>query len=104
VCAFGHKPVPSENVVGAWAASGAGSASYSINLKKDGTFTWAFKRGSHPQEAKEVFALEGNVLALEPNTGGTLVAELTATGQDNLKFKMIGGPKDDAGLEFRRAP
>jgi tetratricopeptide (TPR) repeat protein len=97
------KPVPTDVVVGNWTASGAGSGSYAMNLKKDGTFTWAFGRGKRKQEAKGVYAVEGNVLAMEPDTGGVLLAELTPKGQDNLNFKMIGGNKDDAGLEFRRS-
>lgn len=94
------KPVPPDNVVGNWTASGAGSASYSMNLKKDGTFTWAFNRGSRKQDAKGVYAMEGNVLAMEPDTGGVLLAELTVKGQDSLNFKMIGGAKDDAAWNF----
>jgi tetratricopeptide (TPR) repeat protein len=96
------KAVAGESVLGAWTATGPGSARYSMTLNKDGTFAWAFSRGARKQEAKGVFALEGNVLALEPDTGGVLLAELTAQGQDNLNFKMVGGPKDDTGLGFRR--
>jgi tetratricopeptide (TPR) repeat protein len=96
------KPVPVDNVVGGWTAAGKGSASYSLTLGKDGKFTWGFNRGSRKQEAKGVYALEGNVLAMEPDTGGVLLAELTVKGQDGLHFKMIGGAKDDPGLDFRR--
>jgi uncharacterized protein (TIGR03066 family) len=96
------EPVPANNVVGAWTADGPRSASYSMTLGKDGTFSWAFKRGSRKQQAKGVYALEGNVLAMEPETGGVLLAELTLKDQDNLHFKMVGGAKDDPSLEFRR--
>jgi tetratricopeptide (TPR) repeat protein len=98
------KPVPADNVVGTWTATGAGSAGYSMNLRKDGTFTWAFSKGARKQEAKGVYALDGNVLAMEPDSGGVLLAELTAKGQDSLHFKMVGGDKNDAGLDFRRGP
>ena len=74
-----------------------------MNLRKDGTFTWAFARGSRKQEAKGVYTLEGNVLAMEPDSGGVLLAELTVKGADELRFQMIGGATDDPGLEFRRA-
>jgi hypothetical protein len=73
-----------------------------MDLRKDGTFTWAFQRGSRKQEAKGVYTVEGNVLAMEPDTGGVLVAELTLQEADRLHFKMIGGAKDDTGLDFRR--
>jgi tetratricopeptide (TPR) repeat protein len=93
--------VPPNEVVGDWSAAGQGS-SYSMNLAKDGTFKWAFTKGARKQEAKGVYTIEGNVLAMEPDSGGVLLAELTAKGQDQLQFKMVGGPKDDPGLNFRR--
>jgi hypothetical protein len=71
-------------------------------LNKDGTFSWEFSRGSRKQSAKGVYTLEGNILAMEPDTGGVLLAELTAKGADSLQFKMVGGAQDDAGLQFRR--
>jgi len=95
-------PVPPDNVVGAWKASGPGSADYSMNLNKDGTFTWSFQKGARKQEAKGVYSVEGNVLAMEPDTGGTLLSELSLKSPSDLQFKMIGGAKDDPGLAFRR--
>ena len=44
------------------------------------------------------------VAAMEPDTGGVLLAELTVKGPDRLNFKMVGGAKDDPGLDFRRGP
>jgi tetratricopeptide (TPR) repeat protein len=96
------EPVPSDKVVGTWVAPGKGTAKYSMGLRKDGTFTWEFTRGSRKQAAKGVYTLEGNVLAMEPDSGGVLLAELTAKGPDVLHFKMIGGASGDSGLEFRR--
>jgi hypothetical protein len=98
------KVVPPDKLVGPWTATGSGTAKYSMDLRKDGTFTWGFSRGSRKQEAKGVYTVEGNVLAMEPDTGGILLAELTVKGQDNLHFKMVGGAKGDAGLDFRRKP
>src|SRR5262249_42546650 len=98
------EPVAAGTVVGSWTAAGKGTAKYSMALNKDGTFGWEFSRGSRKQSAKGVYTLEGNILAMEPDTGGVLLAELTAKDQDGLHFKMVGGPKDDAGLDFRRGP
>jgi tetratricopeptide (TPR) repeat protein len=98
------KAVPADDVVGKWTAAGPGSAKYFMTLGKDGTFTWSFARGSRKQEVKGVYTLEGNVLGMEPDGGGVLLAELTAKGTDALHFQMIGGAADDPGLEFRREP
>ena len=96
--------VPAESVGGDWTAAGKGSAKYSMSLRKDGSFTWAFSRGTRKQEVKGVYTLEGNVLAMEPDTDGVMLAELKANGPDALHFKMIGGAKDEPGLGFHRGP
>jgi tetratricopeptide (TPR) repeat protein len=96
------KPVPANDLVGGWTAAGKGTAKYSMNLRKDGTFTWGFSRGSRKQEVKGVYTVQGNVLAMEPDTGGTLAAELTVRAPDTLHFQMIGSAAGDPGLDFRR--
>jgi tetratricopeptide (TPR) repeat protein len=94
--------IPSDAIVGDWTATGKGGAKYSMSLGKDGSFTWGFTRGKKKQEAKGVQTLEGNVLAMEPDSGGILLAELSQNGPDTLHFKMIGGASDSPPLEFRR--
>jgi hypothetical protein len=94
--------VPADDLVGTWTATGRGDKRYSMTLAKDGNFTWTFTRGSRKQEAKGVYALEGNVLALEPETGGVLLAEQTLKAPNELHFKMIGGSAGDEGLDFKR--
>jgi tetratricopeptide (TPR) repeat protein len=98
------KAVPPDTVIGAWTAPGKGNANYSMSLNKDGSFSWGFTRGGHKQEVKGVHTIEGNVLAMEPDTGGVMLAELTQKSPDMLHFKMIGGASNDPGLEFRREP
>ncbi len=98
------KSVAPDKIVGTWTAAGTASANYSMALNKDGTFTWGYARGARKQDAKGVYTMEGNVLAMEPDSGGVLLAELTAKSPDSLQFKMIGGAKNDPGLEFKRAP
>jgi uncharacterized protein (TIGR03066 family) len=97
------KPVPSDKIVGDWTAAGERSAKYSMSLNKDGTFKWEFARGSRKEAVKGVYTVEGNVLAMEPDTGGVMLAELTVKDADTLQFKMIGGAANDPGQEFRRA-
>jgi tetratricopeptide (TPR) repeat protein len=95
--------IPQDTIIGNWTAKGKGAAKYSMSLNKDGSFSWGFTQGTRkPQEVKGVHTLEGNVLAMEPDSGGVMLAELSAKGPDTLAFKMIGGPANDPGLEFRR--
>jgi uncharacterized protein (TIGR03066 family) len=95
------KAVPAKQVVGNWTAAGERTAKYTMELQKDGTFKWAFTRGSRKQEVKGVYTVEGNVLAMEPDGGGVMLAELTAR-DETLEFKMIGDNADTKPLEFRR--
>jgi tetratricopeptide (TPR) repeat protein len=97
------KPVPSDKIVGDWTAAGERSAKFSMSLNKDGTFKWEFARGSRKEAVKGVYTTEGNVLAMEPDTGGVMLAELTAKDADTMHFKMIGGAANDPGQEFHRA-
>jgi tetratricopeptide (TPR) repeat protein len=96
------KAVPPADVLGSWTAKGKGTAKYSLALNKDGSFSWGFTSGKRKQEVKGVHTLEDNVLAMEPDSGGVLLAELTLKQPDTLHFKMIGGKADDPGLDFRR--
>jgi tetratricopeptide (TPR) repeat protein len=96
------KPVPPDQLVGAWTAPGKATAKYTMDLRKDGTFTWAFSRGSKKEQVKGVYTMEGNVLAMEPDSGGVLLAELTPKGSDAMQFLMIGGAANDPGLAFQR--
>jgi tetratricopeptide (TPR) repeat protein len=96
------KSVAADKIVGDWTAAGERSAKYSMSLGRDGTFKWEFARGSRKEGVKGVYTIEGNVLAMEPDTGGVMLAELTPKDADNLQFKMIGGAANDPGQEFHR--
>jgi uncharacterized protein (TIGR03066 family) len=95
------KSIPSDSLVGEWTAAGKKDSKYTMNLQKDGGFTWAFTRGVRKQEVKGVYTVEGNVLALEPDTGGVLLAELTVKQPGTVHFKMIGDAANNPGLEFQ---
>jgi Flp pilus assembly protein TadD len=95
------KAIPPDSIAGSWSAGGEGKGKYSMSLRKDGSFTWGFTRGKRKQEVKGVYTVEDNVLAMEPDSGGVMLAEITSKEPDGLFFKMIGGGSDP-GLEFRR--
>jgi tetratricopeptide (TPR) repeat protein len=96
------KPVPAADVVGTWTATGRGSSQYSMELDKEGSFTWSYSRGTRKQAVKGVYTVEGNVLAMEPDAGGTMLAELTVKAPGSLHFQMVGSSKDDPGLDFKK--
>jgi tetratricopeptide (TPR) repeat protein len=96
------KPVPADDIAGDWTVQGKGSTKYDLKLQKDGTFTWSFTKRSRPETVKGVYTIEGNILAMEPDTGGIFLAELTPNESDTVHFKQIGAAPGDQGLEFHR--
>jgi tetratricopeptide (TPR) repeat protein len=97
----GAPPPTDSAVVGNWSASSRNSK-FDMQLANDGKFTWAFSQNGKRQEVKGVYALEGNTLAMEPDSGSTMLADISLTGKDTLQFQMIGAPAGDPGLTFKR--
>ena len=69
------------NLVGTWHATRGAKAAFELTLTKDKAFTWVYREGKKKEEVKGAYALEGNVLALEPDAGGVMLAEITATSR-----------------------
>jgi uncharacterized protein (TIGR03066 family) len=95
-------PVPAAELVGKWTASGQGNAKFAMELTGDGMFSWTFVQGGKPQTVKGVYAVDGNTLAMEPESGGVMLAEVTPPQGGSLSFKMMGAPPGDPGLKFAK--
>lgn len=87
---------------GTWNATGQANTKFALKLAKDGNFSWTYTEGVKAQTVKGVYALDKNVLALEPETGGTMLAEVTQPRNNQFAFSMLGAPPGDAGLKFAR--
>ncbi len=104
-----QKVVPEEKVltidkmVGNWKAS-TKDAQFELNLDKEGKFVWSFARGKDKQTVKGVFAVDQNNLAMEPDAGGTMLAEIDFTDPSQFHFQMVGGGAKDPGLDFKMKP
>ncbi len=104
-----QKIVPEEKVltvdkmVGNWKAS-TKDAKFDLELAKDGKFVWSFARGKDKQTVKGVFAVDQNNLAMEPDAGGTMLAEVDFTNPSQFHFQMVGGGPKDPGLDFKMKP
>ncbi len=94
--------VPLDEVVGKWNAASQNSK-FALELTKDGNFIWSYSQGTQSQTVKGVFALDGNVLAMEPETGGTMLAEITPPQSGTFDFQMLGAPPGDPGLKFTQS-
>ncbi len=95
--------VAAADLVGTWAAAGHGTK-FALALSDEGNFTWSFSEGSgKKQTVKGVYALDGNVLAMEPESGGTMLAEVTQPRGDSFQFQVLGAPPGDPGLKFAKS-
>jgi len=83
-------------VAGAWAAQ-THDASYRLELKDGGRFVWTYQHESQRQTVVGVYALKDSTLALEPDGGGVMLAELKIENGD-LKFQQVG---TDTTLDFK---
>jgi tetratricopeptide (TPR) repeat protein len=99
----GTTPVPAEELTGKWIASGPKGSEYQVNFESDGTFKWSYSNRGKTEEIDGVFAVDGDVLAMEPDSGGTLPARISKPAPDTLKFEPAGAPTGDAALSFRKS-
>jgi hypothetical protein len=94
--------IPAADVLGTWTAARGGKASFELTLDKDKGFTWVYREGKKQEQVKGAYALDGNVLALEPDAGGVMLAEISAPQNGAFDFRTVGAPKTDKGLRFQR--
>jgi len=92
--------VAAADLVGKWNAAGQGNAKFAMELTKDGAFSWTFTQAGKPQTVKGVYAVDGNVLAMEPESGGTMLAEVAQPQGGSFGFQLLGAPPGDPGLKF----
>jgi tetratricopeptide (TPR) repeat protein len=94
--------VPADQLVGSWTAKGTGNSQFAMTLDKEGKFTWKYTRGKTSQEVSGVYAVDKNVLALQPDSGGEMLADVALDG-GKLSFRMSGGDASDPPLQFSKA-
>ena len=92
-----------DKMLGNWKAT-TKDAQFDLELAKDGHFVWSFARGKDKQTVKGVFAVDQNNLAMEPDAGGTMLAEIDFKDPSQFHFLMVGGGPKDPGLDFKKNP
>jgi len=99
----GAAAVPAEDLTGKWIASGPKESEYQVSFAADGTFNWSYASNGKTEQIGGVYAVDGDVLALEPDSGGTLPARVSKPRPDILKFEPAGAPTSDSTLMFRKS-
>jgi len=90
------------DVQGTWTAIRGSKVSFELTLGKDKGFTWVYREGKKREEVKGAYALDGDVLALEPDAGGVMLAEISTPQNGTFDFRTVGAPKTDKGLRFQK--
>jgi hypothetical protein len=90
-------------LTGTWKAERPDGSKFSLQLKADSTFVWQFTHQNVRENFTGTYTLEGNVLALQRQDGGSLVGRIVPQGERGFNFKLLGGPPDDSGLDFARS-
>ncbi|HVJ87503.1 MAG TPA: tetratricopeptide repeat protein [Caulifigura sp.] len=91
----------SSDVVGTWKAA-SGKSTFELMLTDKNTFSWSFEDGGKKTTVDGVFAINGNTLAMEPDAGGSMAAELTKLTGAGFHFAVVGSPPGDKGLDFKK--
>jgi tetratricopeptide (TPR) repeat protein len=94
--------IDAAEMVGVWTASRGDKARFELTLGKDKGFRWVYREGKNEQKVNGAYAIDGNVLALEPDAGGVMLAEVSAPQNGAFEFKTVGAPKTDPALKFQR--
>jgi len=93
----GTPTIPAGQLDGQWTATSDGAA-YGLELRQDGRFVWTYRQAGKSQSVAGVYAIDGSTLALEPDSGGVMLADLHLKGSQ-LSFQQVGA---DSTLVFTR--
>lgn len=92
--------IESAQMTGEWNATDQDETTFQMVLNENGTFRWTATREGHSRTVRGVWALEENVLAMEPDSGGVMLAELSDVDDQGFQFRPVGAPQEDPGLKF----
>ena len=94
---------PLADTLGAWTANPDPEASFKMELRDDGTFTWTFSAGSEKHSFTGTYTLNGDRLTLSRSGDGEkLVGKVTWKGEKSFNFKLDNSPPEDTGLDFTK--
>lgn len=86
---FDKPAYPLDKLQGAWKAKGAGGE-FSLTLGSDDKFNWQFTQNGKAQTMTGAYAVRGKSLVMEPDSGGTMLADIILNNDGSLAFAPIG--------------
>jgi len=79
---------PMEKLYGDWTAKSE-SGTFSLHLGDNDEFTWKFTRDGQPQSVSGAYAIRGQNLVMQPDSGGTMLSTITLKNDQTLEFAPI---------------
>ncbi len=96
-------PVDPAKIIGSWQASRVDGSVFALAMTKEKTFTWSFTpKDQSPQSFNGTYSVQGDVVTLSRDGGGSLIAKIRSIDESHFNFKLFGTPDDDSGLDFAR--
>jgi hypothetical protein len=89
-------------LTGTWTAERDGGVAFELQLDRSGQFEWMAGEGRDGTNVAGDFEVNGQTLVLNGQKGETLMGHVTAVSDNRFKFKLLGSPPNDPGLEFVR--
>lgn len=96
---FDKPAYPMDQLYGTWNAS-SDQGQFTLSLGKDDAFVWTFARNGKPQEMKGAYIVRGTSLVMQPDSGGTMLSNITLNDDGSLDFAPI---EDKTKLTFTKS-
>ena len=77
-------------LLGSWNASRDNGSRFELTVTESGEFTWAYGKDDEKQEIKGVFVVDDGVLAMEPDSGGVMLANVSKPTNNRFTFQQNG--------------
>jgi tetratricopeptide (TPR) repeat protein len=92
-----------EQFTGTWSAK-RDKDSFKLVMTADDQFTWTFTAADGKKtEIKGVYAIKDGALALEPDSGGVMLANVSFKGDKEMNFRMVSDNDKDQGMTFSKS-
>lgn len=89
-----------QELLGTWKTK-SDDAAFELSLEKSGEFTWTYSADGDIQKIQGVYAVDDGVLAMEPDSGGVMLAEVGRPENDSFVFQQAGDASKQ--LVFKRS-
>jgi hypothetical protein len=95
-------PVTAAALAGSWTATRSDGASFSLELGKDGTYTWRHTLQGQSQTYSGAYTVADNLLILKEGGNPAMIGQVAQLDANRFNFKMVGNNPADPGLAFTK--